>query len=169
MTDRAKQDGLNQTIELVAGYKSDDEPVLEQLLVLPGGNAGEFVLEKSPAFVRGLAAGDLIRYPAQTETGYELLKHSGNLSIRVLNQHNTESLAEALTPEVERHDGRLDVESPLLLVYTIHVSIGFQQIEQLMDQAIGRFPGSVWYYGNVYNPKDGVTPLNWWQEVGREI
>lgn len=169
MTERETETNLNRTIELVAGYKADDQPVLEQLLVQPGGGPGEFLLAKSPAFVRGLAAGDLIRYPAETEQGYELLKRSGNLCVRVLHKHNTEALAEALTPEMELQDGRLDIQSPNLLVYTIHVSIGFQNIEALLDRIMGQNTDCVWYYGNVYDPKDGVTPLNWWLDVTREI
>lgn len=160
---------INRTIELVAGYKTDNEPVLEQIVVQAAKQPGEFVLTKSPAFVRGLAAGDLIRYPAETELGYELLQHSGNLSVRVLHKHNTEALAQALTPEMELRDGCLDVQSPKLLVYTIHVSIGFQRIEELMDSTMGRFTDCVWYYGNVYDPADGVTPLNWWQDLAREV
>lgn len=159
-----------EKIPLVAGYTHDDDPVLEQLEVRPvSGEQGQFRLEKSPAFVRSLAAGDRIRYPAETEPGYELLQRSGNLSIRVLRKDNIEEVEEALTPQIELNQGRLDRSSEALLVYTIHVSIGFPVIEKILDQAMGQFPGSVWYYGNVYDPQDGVTPLNWWHEVAREV
>jgi hypothetical protein len=26
-------------------------------------------------------------------------------------------------------------------------------------------PNCEWYYGNVYDLKDGVTPLNWWAQT----
>lgn len=124
----------------------------------------EFRLLKSPAFIRNLAAGDKICYPGNNASGYDLVKRSGNLSIRVLRKEGIEEVASFLTPELELLDGVLDLQSSRLLVYTIHVSIGFQQIEDLLEGATSQFPGVVWYYGNVYDPTDGVTPLNWWQE-----
>ena len=57
----------------------------------------------------------------------------------------------------------MDLETPRLAVFSIHVSIGFQTIETLLDRITGQFPGTLWYYGNVYDPADGVTPLDWWQ------
>lgn len=127
-------------------------------------SADEYRLLKSPGFLRGLAAGDRIRYPVRNEAGYELLKRSGNLSIRVLRRDDMEMVAQTLTPEIELLDGSLDLQTPRLLVYSIHVSIGFQTLELLLDRIVGQFPGTVWYYGNVYDPVDGVTPLDWWQE-----
>lgn len=163
------------TIALIAGYRNDGEAIMENIsvgLVEPDPATAatrkmadtQYRLLKSPAFVRGLAAGDRIRYPAEAESGYELVKRSGNLSLRVLRKDNMEEVAQILTPELELMDGSLDLQSPRLLVYSIHVSIGFQPIEILLDRITGQFPGTVWYYGNVYDPSDGVTPLDWWQE-----
>ncbi len=158
------------TLSLIAGYRNDGEPVLEKIVVeamTPATKAPatkEYRLLKSPAFVRSLAAGDRIRFPADNPAGYELLKRSGNLCIRVLRKDGIEEVANALSPELELLDGTLDLQSPRVLVYSIHVSIGFQSIEILLDRVVGQFPGTVWYYGNVYDPADGVTPLDWWQE-----
>lgn len=163
------------TLSLIAGYRPDGEPVMEKINVSPVEPdpatpatrkvpGAQYRLLNSPAFIRGLAAGDKIRYPAETETGYEILKRSGNLCIRVLRKDNMEEVAQVLTPELELMDGSLDLQSPRLLVYSIHVSIGFQAIEIILDRVTGQFPGTVWYYGNVYDPTDGVTPLDWWQE-----
>jgi len=155
------------TLALIAGYRPDGEAIMEQLRVeaVPDSkSADEYRLLTSPGFVRGLASGDRIRHPVRNEAGYELLKRSGNLSIRVLRKDNLDLLAQALTPEIELLDGSLDLQTPRLLVYSIHVSIGFQTLEILLDGIVGQFPGSVWYYGNVYDPTDGVTPLDWWQD-----
>jgi hypothetical protein len=35
-------------------------------------------------------------------------------------------------------------------------------VASAFDEAVQRHPGSTWLYGNVYDPSDGVTPLNWW-------
>ena len=82
----------------------------------------------------------------------------------MLSKSNIDDVLLALTPEIELLDGILDIETPRLLVYSIHVSIGFQAIEILLDRISGQFAGTLWYYGNVYDPADGVTPLDWWQE-----
>jgi len=156
-----------QTLALVAGYRPDGEAILERVHVeaVTDVKAGdEYRLLKSPAFLRGLASGDRIRFPVRNEAGFELRKRSGNLSIRILRKDNMDEVAQILTPELELLDGTLDLQTPRLLVYSIHVSIGFQAVEILLDRIVGQFPGAVWYYGNVYDPADGVTPLDWWQE-----
>lgn len=160
-------------IPLIAGYRPDGEGIVEQVAVTPVGDDGkptavdspkaQYRLLRSPAFVRGLASGDRIKFPANNEQGYELIKRSGNLCLRVLSKSNIDEVLQVLTPEIELLDGILDVETPRLLVYSIHVSIGFQAIELLLDRISGQFAGTLWYYGNVYDPADGVTPLDWWQ------
>jgi hypothetical protein len=156
----------SQFIPLVAGLNTEGEPVFEQIEVSPvEGAKDEYRLQKAPAFVRGLARGDRIRFPARTELGAELLQRSGNLTVRVFRKHNIDAAEQMLTPEFELLDGMLDQHSAGLLVYSIHVSIGFL----LLDKAVGQFGGLVWYYGNVYDPKDGSTPLNWWQDFAHNI
>ena len=170
----ANPDDAAQTlhIPLIAGYRPDGEGIVEQVAVTPVPNDGksksanaaaQYRLLRSPAFVRGLAAGDKISFPADTDEGYELVQRSGNLCLRVLSKSNIDDVLQILTPEIELLDGILDIETPRLLVYSIHVSIGFQAIELLLDRISGQFAGTLWYYGNVYDPADGVTPLDWWQ------
>jgi hypothetical protein len=40
---------------------------------------------------------------------------------------------------------------------TINTAIEFVFIE-----FVAAHPGTEWMFGNVYDPRDGVTPLNWW-------
>lgn len=160
--------GMSQTqqIPIIAGYNDNGDAIVEQVEVNPvSGHNDQFRLAKSPAFVKGLAADDLIRYPADNKAGYELLEHSGNLSVRVFSKHDIAEVDQALTPDMELIDGRCDICSPGLLVYSIHVSIGFKRIEEVISTVLSRFPDSIWYYGNVYDPEDGQTPLNWWQNL----
>ena len=160
------------TISLIAGLNSEGEPIVEQVTVsvLPNKapsqaqRSKQYRLEKSPVFVRNLACGDTIAFPSEAKAGFDLIRRSGNLSIRVFNKGDIEALSQWLTPELELLDGKLEIQSPHILSYSIHVSIGFSKIEALLDKAVGQFPNTVWYYGNVYDPEDGVTPLNWWQE-----
>ena len=56
-----------------------------------------------------------------------------------------------------------------MVSYSIHVNLGFAAIESLFDSAMATYPDSVWYYGNVYDPSDGVPPLNWWDSFINQV
>ena len=71
---------------------------------------------------------------------------------------------ELLAPAIEKLGGCLDLQTDRALVYSIHVSIGFAVIEELLNTAGAEYPDSFWYYGNVYDPDDGTTPMLWWQQ-----
>lgn len=71
---------------------------------------------------------------------------------------------EELKPKVEKLGGSLDIATERALAFSIHVNIGFSAIEALFDEVMGRYPDTVWFYGNIYDPRDGVTPLDWWGE-----
>jgi hypothetical protein len=150
-----------QVIELFAGIGPDGKPVLERLSVrVNEDNSCQLV--KSPAFIKGIASGDTIKLTAGTQE-FSLLKRSGNLAIRVISRDKISSIAENLTPHLEKLGGELDVETPHMLVYSIHVSCGFQQIEEILNKIASE--SVIWLYGNVYDPQDGQTPLNWWQDI----
>jgi hypothetical protein len=138
-------------------------PVLEKLPVkiLP---LGSFELQQSPLFVRDLAAGDIFTCGNDNPADYSVLRRSGNLAIRVFRKAYIEELELSLTPDVEKLDGSLDLQTDRALVYSLHVNIGFADIERLLNGAMARFPDSAWYYGNIYDRTDGITPLHWWDE-----
>lgn len=151
-----------QVIELFAGTRPDGQAVVEQLRVKMNDD-DTAVLVASPAFVQGIARGDTIKKEPDSNE-FALIKRAGNLSIRVLSKNNGAALAEAITPELTKLGGDIDIESDRLLVYSIHVSCGFQAIEAVLNKAMAQFNECAWFYGNVYDPTDGSTPLNWWQE-----
>ncbi|MDZ7924285.1 MAG: DUF4265 domain-containing protein [Marinagarivorans sp.] len=148
-------------IEMFAGTGPDGLPVAEKLQVrVREDDACQLV--RSPAFVKGLAGGDIIKMDKDSGQ-FELQERSGNLCIRVFSKADIRPVAEALTPELEKLGGDLDIETPRMLVYTIHVSCGFEAIEEIMNQSMQ--DGSAWWYGNVYSLDDGETPLNWWLDI----
>lgn len=156
--------GLNPIeVPFLAGIDPAGEPVFENLVVtiLDGGDR-QVQLLRSPLLARNLAAGDKIKLIDPTAAQYELIQRSGNLAIRLFRRHQLDPLEEFLTPALEKLDGILDLASERALVYSIHYSIGFQVIEELLNRACTTFPDTVWYYGNVYDPADGTTPLEWW-------
>jgi len=156
-----------QIIELFAGTSPDGEPVVERLQVRVNED-DSCQLVRSPAFVKGIASGDTIQLNRgkvdKDKQQFELLKRSGNLAVRVFCRGDSTELSDRLTPQLEKLGGELDMETPRLLVYSIHVSCGFDKIEEILNGACDG-ANSVWYYGNVYDPQDGQTPLNWWQDI----
>ena len=153
-----------QVIELFAGIGSDGKPVVERLPVsINEDNSCQLV--KSPAFIKGIASGDTIKLEEGTQN-FELIKRSGNLAVRVYSREDITEIATELTPQLEKLGGEQDVETPRMLVYSIHVSCGFKEIEELLNSISD--DGVMWMYGNVYDPQDGTTPLNWWQSILNE-
>ena len=53
--------------------------------------------------------------------------------------------------------GHLDGRTATNLVYTVPVTAGFDAIEAIFADLASSVE---WYYGNVYDPKDGATSLN---------
>lgn len=164
-------DETANSIELpfLAGTSPMGEPVFESLLAeyLPDDHKRVRLL-RSPLFARNLAAGDTLFLVNPDTAEYELERRSGNLCIRVFRKDNVQSLNDYLTSRIEKLGGSLDLTSDRALVYSIHVSIGFKVIEDVLDEACQTFPESVWYYGNVYDPEDGTTPMGWWQEFDNQ-
>lgn len=152
-----------QVIELFAGLGADGKPIVEQLHVRERDD-GNLQLVQSPAFAKGLACGDIVKKLSDT-LEFDLIQRSGNLSIRVFSRSDIQSIAEQLTPELEKLGGELERETPRMLLYFIHVSCGFSAIEAILNEFVGRDGQSAWMYGNVYDPTDGQTPLNWWLDL----
>ena len=150
-------------IELFAGSRPDGSPVVERLPVKVNDD-DSCQLVKSPAFVKGIASGDTIKLKHESNS-FELVRRSGNLCIRVMSREDISPIANDLTPQIEKLGGELDFENERLLVFSIHVSCGFSVIESLLNNHVDEDEGSMWLYGNVYDSKDGVTPLNWWQDI----
>jgi len=152
-----------QVIGLYAGKRPDGQDVVEQIRVQLTEQK-TYLLVQSPAFIQGLASGDEISFDSK-DNSFELLKHSGNLAIRVFAKHNIEGIKDDLTGVLEKLGGELDFANDRMLVFSIHVSCGFKEIEKILNTRVGEHSQSAWVYGNVYDPKDGTTPLNWWQKL----
>ena len=148
-----------------AGVDDEQQPVFESLRVeIVDARRDIIRLMHSPVLARNLAAGDKLKVINAATAEYELEKRSGNLCLRVFRRQDIDSLDEQLTPALEKLGGQLDVKTDRALIYSIHFSIGFKQIEELLNKHCAQHPGAVWYYGNVYDPDEGVTPLRWWEE-----
>jgi hypothetical protein len=149
-----------QTVRILAGRKSNGAPVLE---VVPADDVGSgvFRLAGSPGLAQGAAAGDTIA--VHEDGSFDVIERGGNLAIQVLVADNfDESSLHQLIDEVRRLGGRLDGGEDRLRVFTVPVSAGFAAVESAFDDFVARTAGNEWFFANVYDPRDGVTPLGWW-------
>ena len=155
-------------LPFLAGIDEEGEPIFESLSVTVVDEKQALVsLLRSPLFARNLASGDRVKVLNSATAEYQLEERSGNLSIRVFCKEDINPLAESLTPALEKIDGTLDLQHERALVYSIHYSIGFPEIEDTLNDALEDYPYAVWYYGNVYDPEDGATPIGWWLDIDK--
>lgn len=149
---------------LIAGRKGNGDVVHEQVLVERVSD-GVFELVKSPGLVLGVAAGDHLFIAA--DGSFDILKRGMNVAVQLFGDDpagNAISHIESVLSEGFRGiGGRLDGRADRLLVYTVPVRAGFPKIERVLNDAVARVQGVNWFFGNVYDIEDGVTPLNWWQ------
>lgn len=157
------------TVDLIAGRHPGGDWVFERLLVTrqPGDN--RFQLLKSPVFVRGIARGDVIERQGSPEGAFRVIERSGNLCLRILTRQSfrepaLDPLRQALVAEIEKLGGDLDIDEPQVLVFSVHVAIGFDAIETLLNRLLAGHAEVAWFYGNVYDADSG-EPLDWWQPM----
>lgn len=149
----------NRTVELYAGNRSDGSAVKEEVLVEPLG-PNQYKVLCSPGLVQGIAADDVIN--AVGEHGFEIVQRGGNLCVQVFARKDLDSVEIELAKGFEPLGGRLDGKAAKQVVFTVPATAGFPAIEKVLRACVDKFEGTEWYYGNVYDTRDGVTPLNWW-------
>lgn len=64
---------------------------------------------------------------------------------------------------IESLGGWLDGRAAKLSIFSLPAAHGFTEVEKILNSAMDENPGVEWFYGNVYDESDGVTPLNWWK------
>ena len=116
-------------------------------------------LDRTPGLVLGVAAGDCVSID-RAKGEFALLARGGNLAVQV---YGPPDVALSVKDEVRKLGGRHDGGESGLTVYTIPVAAGFPAVEALLGSLSLKDPRIEWYFGNVYDEKGGVTPLNWWK------
>ena len=148
-------------MDLVARVNPDGTPFHESVRVEPlGGN--RYRVLASPGLLEGFAGGDEIELEPGEPPGFRVTKRGGNLCVQFFWKGDLKTCAREMGAQAEALGGRIDGEAPGLLVFTIPVVAGFPAVERIFYEAERRYPGCRWMYGNVYDPADGETPLNWW-------
>ena len=152
-------------IDLLAGTHPNGQPVLEKVRAIAESGQSKFRLLQSPLFVTGAACGDVIELLNNNPGRFRVYERSGQLAVRVLCRNGAAALEEELTPAVEKLDGQLDIKSERALVYSIHVAVGFREIELVLDAHMtAAGTNASWSFGNVYDPQNG-EPLLWWESL----
>ena len=154
------------TRELRVPVLSDRAPQGEEVLPVADLGEGRYRLLASPGFVEGLAAGDEFELDADAPLGHRVVRRGGNLCVWF---YHSEALSEssAVTADIRRVaeslGGHLDGGYSRMLVLTVPLAAGFDAVAREFDDAVRRHAASSWLYGNVYDPADGMTPLDWWR------
>ena len=120
----------------------------------------------SPGVVEGLARGDEFELRPADPKGFNVLRRSGNLCIWWYFEEpgvNRGPDGDAVRAAVERFGGICDGGGNTNLVFSVPVSFGFLAIAAVFNDLVGRYPGSSWLFGNVYDPWDDFKPLGWWE------
>jgi hypothetical protein len=118
----------------------------------------------SPGFVQGIAAGDEFQILDQ-QGAFRVLHRSGNIAVQVFSEVPVDPIVGEFTRRVAEIGGVLDGRIERGMVFTIPIQAGFPTIEALFNELVAAHAGMEWFYGNVYDPRDGMTPLGWWTGV----
>ena len=90
---------------------------------------------------------------------------SGNIAVQVFSRVSVDPVIEEATHAVAKIGGALDGRIERGMVFTVPVGSGFPAIEGTFIALNAAHPELEWSFGNVYDPADGVTPLNWWDDA----
>lgn len=150
---------MSELLPLLAGQKPDGELIFEEVEVEALEHTDQYQLLKSPAFCRDLAKGDVIL--RQAGGRFETLTRSGQLVVKIFIRSQALAIHEFFKLEIASLKGSIDHASDRLLVLSIPITSGFENIEKLMENGLDSVTDCAWFYGNVYDV-DGQTPLNWW-------
>jgi hypothetical protein len=157
--------GVVTEVKLLMGHH-DGRPLYDLVPAVPLGER-RYRIVSSPGFAPGVAAGDEIELTISELTGYRVLRRGGNVCVQLFLSPHEPLDRRAIAARVEAIGGRLDGgkdgETGHLLIFTIPVTAGFGAIERAMEDISASHPVDRWMYGNVYDTRDGKTPLNWWQ------
>lgn len=147
-------------------FKDDRSRAGEEGLEVEVLGPNHYRLVYSPGLVEGLAAGDEFAVSKDEPLGYRILKRSGNFCVWFFfakEDSNRGPDGDQVRQRVEGIGGWCDGGMRYVLVFTIPLAVGFPAIESLFHQLVTEYEGATWFYGNVYDPVDGTTPLRWWE------
>ncbi len=151
--------GLTTTMHVLLQVgESQGKPAYEPVHVESLGER-RFTLLFTPGLAYGVAADDVIE--VAEDGSYEVLTRGRNVAVQVFTEQPAAEIEDGLTDKVQSElGGRLDGKLMRALAYTVPIETGFESIEVLFNDLVGRTPGVIWEYGNVYAANG--EPIGWW-------
>lgn len=127
--------------------------------------AGHVRLLHSPAFVDGVAAGDVLTLDPAVLCGYRIVERAGMLAVVVVGATPAQraQLQATLAGAIADLRGVFDGGPGNTLVFSVPVTGGFGRVGRVLADVCKKFEGAQWWYGNVYDEKH--QPLGWWREA----
>lgn len=125
---------MASTINLTVGAMRDGSPFDESILVDVLGE-NRYRVAASPGLAEGMAAGEIELAPDEP-FGYRMLKRGGNISVQFFwHEGDIKQCLREMEPRAKAIGGRIDGETPGLLVFTLSASAGFPAIEEIFCDA----------------------------------
>lgn len=148
---------------LLPVFDESGKPATPEVLEAEPEGSGRYLLLHSPAFVDGIARGDIIELAPELPRGFRVARRGGYLAIVLalpvsLEKERAQQLLQA---EVVAANGVCEGGPGRALVFSIPVGAGFSVVEQIFVSFCASHTGSDWWFGNVYDPESGAA-LNWW-------
>ena len=117
---------------------------------------GLWRLLHSPAFVLGVARGDVVRVDAELLAGFEVRERSGFIAVSVFLPRGLEAPLSSLESSVRKLGGIPEGGPKNVAVFSIPVSVGFSAIEELFTEFSAVQGGVEWAFSNVYGHRGEV-------------
>lgn len=155
--------------EIEIFFSTHDIPKGKEIVLVERVEPQYYLLSCSPGWVPGLSAGDTIALDPSSNLGYKMVKRGGNLAVQIYFPATMyrDILDHILSLAKKENlslinDGYMEGSNVSLLVFTNVKPINFSKVEDIFNATAKEFIETKWFYGNVYDPSDGKTPLNWW-------
>ena len=133
----------------------------ETLEVEPVGSCVKLL--HSPAFIDGIAAGDIVQLDSETESGFTVKTRSGNICIIVAFKDSAAKAAHGprVSSKIEALGGLCEGGPRDLLVLTVPHSAGLKEIESAVSNCRVETPTFEWWFGNVWGTDHPPTLHPW--------
>jgi hypothetical protein len=117
---------------------------------------GLWRLLHSPAFVLGVARGDVVRVDPQLLAGFEVRERSGFIAVSVFLPQGLDASTSWLESSVRGLGGIPEGGPENVAVFSVPVSVGFPAIEKVFTEFSSVRGGVEWAFSNVYGQRGEV-------------
>jgi len=140
--------------------------IKQEMVLVDEISDGLYKVKNIPAFVYGVGYEDTVKLISHKTGEFHVIQRSGNVTIRFfhegsLDNNEIDNLIEKILSNKGVYEIGKNTDSKKgtsLLLISFPVSLGFENIEKLMNTFC--HGNEKWEYGNIYSQNG--DPLNWW-------